>query len=216
MKGIPCCCWRPRQQRFKDELITSKHFIKNILYFQLNFVEDSLQIMFQNYHTEFLTGTIFNWNHLLKDDIYKQIIIDSFHWLVEEKRCLINAFVIMPNHIHMIWQIQDGYMQEKVQQRFLKFTAQQMKFKMIDGKNKMLNDFLVEAKDRIYQIWERNSLSIDLWSEKVFIQKLNYIHNNPCKPPWCLAKYPEEYKYSSSKFYSTGVDEFDFLMHYRG
>ena len=90
-----------------------------------------------------------------------------------------------------------------------------MKFKMIDEKNKMLSEFLVEAKDRTYQIWERNSLSIDLWTEKVFVQKLNYIHNNPCKHPWCLVKFPEEYKYSSAKFY-TGIDDFGFLSHYRG
>ena len=60
--------------------------------------------------------------------------------------------------------------------RFLKYTAQQMKFKLLDNKDEMLNEFFVNAKDRLHQIWERNSLSIDLWSEKVFIQKLNYIH----------------------------------------
>ena len=87
---------------------------------------------------------------------------------------------------------------------------------MIDEKDKMLNEFLVEAKDRAYQIWERNSLSIDLWSEKLFIQKLEYIHNNPCKYPWHLSTYPEEYKYSSAKFYYTGIDDFGFLTHYRG
>lgn len=50
-------------------------------------------MMLQNYHTEFLTGTIFNWNHLLEKDNYKEIIIDSFNWLVKEKKCIINAFV---------------------------------------------------------------------------------------------------------------------------
>ena len=96
----------------------------------------------------------------------------------------------------------------KIQMRFLKYTAQQMKFKMIDSNNKILNEFLVEANDRTYQIWERNSLRVDLWSEKVFMQKLNYIHNNPCKHPWYLAKHPEGYKYSSAKFYETGIDDF--------
>jgi hypothetical protein len=42
--------------------------------------------MVQNYHTEFLTATIFNWNHLLKEDIYKQVVVDSFQWLVKEKK----------------------------------------------------------------------------------------------------------------------------------
>jgi putative transposase len=77
-------------------------------------------------------------------------------FLHKEGSITIYAFVIMPNHMHRIRQIQDSYIQDKTQQRFLEFTAQQMKFKMIDEKNKMLNEYLVEAKDRTYQIWERN------------------------------------------------------------
>jgi hypothetical protein len=41
--------------------------------------------MHLNYYTEFLTGTIYNWQHLLNNDKYKQIIIDSFQWLVTNK-----------------------------------------------------------------------------------------------------------------------------------
>src|ERR1700759_804317 len=168
------------------------------------------------YHAQFITATILEWKHLLKDDAFKDIIISSLQFLYKEGSITVYAFVIMLNHIHMIWQIQDGYVKEKIQMRFLKYTAQQMKFKMTDSKDITLNEFLVEAKDRTYQIWERNSLSIDLWSEKAFIQKLNYIHNNPCKHPWYLAKHPEDYKYSSAKFYVTGIDDFGFLPHYRG
>ena len=105
--------------------------------------------------------------------------------------------------------------------RFLKYTAQQMKFKLTDTNNKMLNEFLVNAKDRQYprltdgqEIWERNSLSIDLWSEAVFIQKLNYIHYNPVKDPWNLVQNPEDYKNSSAGFYETGIDQFGLLTHY--
>ena len=86
-----------------------------------------------------------------------------------------------------------------------------MKFKLIDANNKMLNEFFVDAKDREYQFWKGNPLSIDLWTEEVFIQKLNYIHNNPINYPWNLVQHPEEYKYSSAKFYETGIDEFGLL-----
>jgi putative transposase len=98
--------------------------------------------------------------------------------------------------------------------RFLKYTAQQMKFKLIDKNDKTLNEFIVDAKDRQYQFWERNSLSIDIWSEKVFIQKLNYIHNNPSKHPWNLVHHDEDYKYSSAKFYEMGIDEFMLMTHF--
>ena len=32
----------------------------------------------------------------------------------------------------------------------------------------------------------------------LFIEKLKYIHNNPCKKPWCLADAPEKYAWSSA------------------
>jgi hypothetical protein len=74
----------------------------------------------------------------------------------------------------------------------------------------------VNAKDRDYQFWERNALSIDLWRPEVFMQKLDYIHNNPIQEKWRLSLYPEDYRYSSAKFYETGEDEFGLLSHYNG
>mgnify|MGYP001795908321 CR=1 FL=1 len=60
---------------------------------------------------------------------------------------------------------------------------------------------------------KKNPLYIDLWTEEVFIQKLIYIHINPIKHPWNLVQRPEDYKYSSAKFYEIGVDEFGLLTH---
>jgi REP element-mobilizing transposase RayT len=53
--------------------------------------------------------------HLLKPDKYKKVITDSFKFLVKEKRVEVNVFVIMSNHMLVIWQIQDGYERENVQ-----------------------------------------------------------------------------------------------------
>ena len=76
-----------------------------------------------------------------------------------------------------------------------------------------LESYLVNAKDREYQFWERNALSVEIWSEKVLIQKLNYIHENPVRAG--LYIYPEDYKYSSALFYKTGIDNWGFLTHFR-
>ena len=91
-----------------------------------------------------------------------------------------------------------------------------MKFKLSDTNDKWLDQFIVNAKDRKYQFWERNSLSIDLWTPAVFMQKLDYIHDNPLQEKWQLVTFPEDYKYSSAKFYETGVDEFGILTHFDG
>jgi REP element-mobilizing transposase RayT len=169
-----------------------------------------------DYHPQFFTATILNWMPLLADDQYKDIIIKSLRFLKDEQSVKIYAFVIMPNHMHLIWQIQDGHDLSKVQLRLLKFTAQQFKFRLGDTGNDLLRKFKVALKDREYQFWQRNPLSIDLWTPDVFMQKLDYIHNNPLQEKWKLAEYPEDYKYSSARFYMTGDDEFDLVTHYSG
>ena len=77
-----------------------------------------------------------------------------------------------------------------------------------------MEDLYVGLKDRKFQVWKRNSMSIDLIHEWFFRQKFNYLHENPCQAHWRLAEHEEDYKYSSAKYYTTGEDEFDFLTHH--
>ncbi|RFZ82377.1 transposase [Mucilaginibacter terrenus] len=169
-----------------------------------------------DYHPQFFTAMILNWMPLLKDDAFKDIIIKSLRFLTTEGSIVVYGFVVMPNHIHLIWQVQDGFNKAAVQLRFMKFTAQQMKFRLLDSDDTLLSAFLVDARDRRYQFWERNPLSVDLWTPNVFYQKLDYIHNNPLQEKWRLATLPEEYIYSSARFYRTGIDDFGFLTHHDG
>lgn len=131
---------------------------------------------------------------------------------MKEKRVQVNTFVIMNNHIHLIWQVQEGFKREDIQRDFLKFTSQTIKRDLKENHPAVLEKFLVKAKDRKYQIWERNPLSVDLSSKNIFIQKMNYIHYNPVEAR--LASYSEQHKYSSAKFYETGVDEIGFITHW--
>ena len=75
-------------------------------------------------------------------------------------------------------------------------------------------EFYVGAKDRKYKLWERNPLSVKLYTQKVIEQKINYIHFNPVHPKWKLAEEPQKYKYSSARFYYEDKDEFGFLENY--
>ncbi len=117
----------------------------------------------------------------------------------------------MPNHIHIVWQMQAGIRRENVQRDFLKFTSQRIKDRLKLNEPDLLSQLLVNAKDREYQLWERNPLSVDLWSEKVMMQKIRYIHENPVRAGLC--SFPIEYKYSSALFYHTGIDNWGFLTH---
>lgn len=121
----------------------------------------------------------------------------------------------MPNHMHLIWQFHDGINKSHFQRDFLKFTARSLLWFMRMNNDITLPLLDVDAADRKFQVWKRNSLSIDIYSEKVFLQKLDYIHQNPLKEKWNLSVHQEDYKYSSAKFYQTGLDTFGILTHFK-
>ena len=150
---------------------------------------------------------------LLIHDNYKDVIIESLRFLVKNNRVIIYGFVIMPNHIHLIWQLCADKKREVVQRDFLKHTAQTIKDDLIKNNPSGLIPYLVNASDRKYQFWERNALSVEIWSEKVFLQKLSYMHENPVRAGFCTNL--TEYRYSSASFYKTGKDNWGFLTHLR-
>lgn len=168
-----------------------------------------------DYHVQFFTATILQWKPLLKKDSYKEIIVDSLQFMSNNGRVDIYAFVIMPNHLRILWKIDENHERAHVQRDFLKFTAQQIKFDLRNNHPEVLEQFKVNQKDRQYQFWEYRPLSIDIWDEKILIQKLNYIHHNPVQSKWNLCKYPEEYKYSSESFYINQDSMFLFLKYYK-
>jgi REP element-mobilizing transposase RayT len=78
-------------------------------------------------YSQFFTTTNLKWKKLLKPDKYKDIVIDSLCFLVDEKRNILYAFVIMENHLHIIWQMLAGIKPADVQRDFLKYKAQKIK-----------------------------------------------------------------------------------------
>ena len=169
-------------------------------------------MLFSEYYPDYFTATILEWKHLLKQDKYKNIIISSLEFLVKEKRIKVYAFAIMSNHIHVIWQVQSDFQPKDIQLSFMKYTAQMIIKDLRNNHQEVLEIFKVKASDRKYQIWERNPLSVSLWSQPVFKQKVDYIHSNPVVAGLC--QFPEEYKYSSASFYIKADTTWSFLTHY--
>lgn len=161
---------------------------------------------------QFYTATIFKWLPLLDDDNCKQIIMESLHFLVKQKRVKIDAFVIMKNHIHLIWQPLPPYNLTRLQLTFMKFTAQKIKAYYLRNNPEIIEKCRVNKPNRIYQIWKRESLNKELFTSAVFDQKMEYIHHNPVKAGIC--KLPEKYRYSSASYYNDGIDSFQVIKAY--
>ena len=163
----------------------------------------------------FYTDTVYNFQHLLADDRLKLIIIQSWQYLCQKQLINIYGYVIMPNHIHLIWKMLQPNGKESPAGSFAKFTAHQFKKYLSETNPTLLIKYASDKIDRQFQFWKRDPLAIPLSNEDILIQKLEYIHNNPVKEKWALCKHPEDYRWSSAKFYAGGVDEFGIIKHFR-
>ena len=163
----------------------------------------------------FWTATINQWQHLLHNNLYKEVIISSLSELSHRRLIDVFAFVIMPNHIHLIWRLNLMNGKENPKSSFLKYTAHQFKRLILATEPHNLQRFYVIAENKQYEFWQRDPMAIILYSKKVILQKLSYIHNNPLASHWQLAKEPCDYKYSSASFYEMNNMEFEFLKDIR-
>lgn len=165
----------------------------------------------------FYTATIKNWIPVIKENNFEGIILNSLNFLSSKSLIQVFGLVIMPNHIHLIWAMVKMNGKETPVASFMKFTSHQFLMRLRQKDKMMLQPYEVDWISRKHNFWQEDSLAIELYTEKVLLQKLNYIHNNPLQEKWKLCVEPEEYFYSSAKFYHSGGIEHDLgiLIHYK-
>jgi len=158
---------------------------------------------FEKEHLFFATSTINKWIPIFHHKTYADMILKSLRFITENERVNIYAFVLMPDHLHLILKVLGSNTTEKVNQNFHKYTANQIIKVMREQDPLLLTKFLVNKKDRLYQIWKRNTNFKNIYSANFLLQKAEYIHNNPIQPEWRLVEKPEDYPYSSAAYYLT-------------
>jgi putative transposase len=161
------------------------------------------------YNLYFFTQTIQHFKPLLSNENMQKIVLDSLTHLHAQRLVSIYAFVIMPNHLHLLWRMEAQTRKESAAASFSKFTSHQFKKHLQLHDPIQLHFFQTDKTDRRYQFWKRDPLAIPITSQEALVQKIEYIHLNPVKAGLCLQ--PSDYTWSSAAFYETGWDRFGFL-----
>src|SRR5688572_15908671 len=115
-----------------------------------------------NYPTQwpqFFTATIQQWKDCLKEDRYKDIIVDCLQTMVRNQQIELNAFVVMSNHVHIIWQPLGEFTPKQVHSSFTNFTGKAIKNYLAVHDQIGLEDLKVKQYNRQYQVWKRRALT---------------------------------------------------------
>jgi len=159
----------------------------------------------------FITFTCHKWLPLIDLTNAYDLVYQWFD-VLSVKGHTITGYVIMPNHLHLLLHYSgEGQSLNKVVGNGKRFMAYGIVKRLgQQNKNNLLSrlQFAVQASDRRrgkkHEVWEDSFDVKECRTEKFVLQKLHYIHNNPCSGKWKLVKSPELYIHSSALFYLSG------------
>ena len=157
----------------------------------------------------FISFAVVDWLDVFTRNDYKDIFIESLTYSQENKGMEIYAWCIMTNHVHLIFRSINGQKPELLIGDLKRFTSNKIVKAIIDNPRESRKDWLLEQFQKAaskssnvkkYQFWRHDNKPIELWSNRVIFEKINYIHNNPVEEG--LVYNPEDYVYSSARDYS--------------
>ena len=158
----------------------------------------------------YMTCSIVGWVDLFTRQIYRDIVLDTWRFCQKEKGFQVHAYAFMSNHLHFIASCRAPYRLEDVMRDWKAYSARQILLYIKDSSNPesrrewllyLFSYFALGRKDKQdYQVWQHDNHPIELFSEEVISQKLDYIHLNPVKAG--MVEKPEDWRYSSAPFYA--------------
>jgi REP element-mobilizing transposase RayT len=158
-------------------------------------------------HFYFVTTKAVDYLHIFQRDVIKRIILDTFDCFRLRKRLKLYCFVIMPNHTHFVGQFTKEDPLADVMRDFKRQTSdrilRQLKVERDADVLQRLAGKVKHPEKQQYKVWEDDYNAKDIFSSDFLQQKMDYIHHNPCQPHWNLSKIPEDYIWSSARFYFT-------------
>ncbi len=149
----------------------------------------------------FITCNIVDWLPLFSIPEVVEIVLDSITFHQQKRDLNVYAYVIMENHIHLI--VQSDELQKRMR-TFKSFTAREIiNYLNQNGHTFYLRKLkelkLTNHRDSNYQVWQEGYHPKQIVGDKMMVQKIKYIHQNPVKRGYVTkAKY---WRYSSAKNY---------------
>lgn len=157
----------------------------------------------------FISFAVVEWLDVFSRIEYKNIVLDSLQYCQQHKGLEIFAWCIMTNHVHLIFRSVNEQKPELLIGDFKRFTSKALVKAIIENPRESRKEFLLEqfskaantsANVNKYQFWRHDNKPIELWSNKVIDEKIDYIHRNPVEEG--LVFKPEDYLYSSALDYA--------------
>ena len=141
---------------------------------------------------------------------YFDEVVNSIKFCQQKKGMEVFAWCIMTNHVHLLFRAKENNPTELL--RSLKtFTSNRLANLVEENVQESRKEWMIWMMERAAnqssnvkhkQFWRQDNKPIELWSEKVVYEKVDYIHLNPVVAGFVTE--PEHWKYSSAIDFAGG------------
>jgi REP element-mobilizing transposase RayT len=154
----------------------------------------------------FVTMSVVDWLPVFVSERSCQVLTESLNFCHERKGLRVNAYVIMPTHFHAIVFLQrsDPTVLKGTLTDFRKFTGRRLIEFCRTHSPGCFNDVFVakSGEDRERRFWQPTLHPERIESEAFYVQKLSYIHDNPCRKG--LVTRAEHWRFSAASYWLSG------------
>ncbi len=139
------------------------------------------------------------------------VLVESLRYCQAEKGLLIHAWVIMTNHVHLVASVKEGSSLVDVVRDFKKHTSKEIIKAITANPQESRKEWMIaiftkagayNPNNKDFQFWRQDNKPIELFSNEVIDQKIDYIHNNPVEAGFVSE--PEHWIYGSATDYAGG------------
>ena len=162
------------------------------------------------------------WIEVFTRQVYFDVLAKSIDFCRTKKGMELYAYCFMPSHVHLLFRSSNEQPMELLRD-FKKHTAKKIIEAIKNNPQESRKELLLwlfekagkeKANVTKYQFWQHHNKPIELWSEKVIKQKIDYIHNNPIELGFVTNSI--DWKYSSARNFQDDhtvleIDETGFL-----
>ncbi len=160
----------------------------------------------------FITFTCYNWLPLFDITQSYDLLYNWFNLIAQKYNIHTSAFVIMPNHVHCLFYLEDDKVNlNTVISNGKRFMAYEIVKRL---KHANLADVLNQLsagcsekeklKGQLHKVFKPSFDAKTVYTTDFLYQKLDYIHHNPVSGKWNLCAEYTSYPHSSAAYYIDG------------
>ncbi|GGK76514.1 transposase [Rufibacter glacialis] len=156
----------------------------------------------------FVSFATVNWIDVFTRREYRDIFVESLQFCIKHKGLEVYAWCLMSNHVHLIIG-STGEKLENILRDLKRHTSKELTKAIEENSRESRRAWMLWMFERAgtknpnntkYQFWQQQNHPIELSSNVMVEQRLEYLHQNPVVAGW--VEEPEHYLYSSARDYA--------------